>query len=121
MFLYLSVFLWINRLANKCPIKKTTGKAITGYNLLVHDDFKDSVKAVDKAAKDCEVHVYVTGSYYQLSDPNTDVSYNDADLAIGHGFKFQLREENDAILCNELCLSKSKINIIRYSHLVLYT
>ncbi len=37
----------------------------------------------------------------------------EADLVIGHAFQFELRDLNGAILCNKLCLSKSKINFYK--------
>ena len=99
----------INHLAkDKCPIKKySSSKYITGEPLLVHTDFYDRVKTVEKAAKDCKVHVYIKGSYYQLPNPSQQVLISDADLVIGHGFRFEVRDENNALLCNKLCLSRS--------------
>jgi len=109
-------------LANKCPIKQyKSSKYITGYQLLVHNDFVDRVKGVENAAKNCKVAVYITGSYYQLSDPTLQVLVSEADLVIGHAFQFELRDLNNAIVCNKLCLSKSKNKIsISYFHLFLY-
>jgi len=101
-------------LANKCPIKQyKSSKYITGYKLLVHNDFVARVKSVESAAKNCKVAVYITDSYYQLSDPTLQVLVSQADLVIGHAFQFELRDLNNAILCNSLCLSKSRINFYK--------
>jgi hypothetical protein len=58
-------------------------------------------------AKTCKVHVYVKGSYYQLPNPAQQVYVDEADVVIGHGFQFELRDETNALLCNSLCLGKS--------------
>jgi len=92
----------------KCQIKKyKPGKYITGDQLLVHEDFHDRVKPLENVAKDCKVRLYIKGSYYQLPNPAQQVLVSDADIVIGHGFQFELRDENNAFLCNKLCLSKS--------------
>ncbi|CAF1162345.1 unnamed protein product [Rotaria sp. Silwood1] len=97
---------------SKCPIKKHKAtKYIKGDPLLVHKDFEDRLKSVEKAAKDCNVHVYVKGSYFQTPDPAQAVPIVDADLAIGHGFRFELRDTNDALVCNSLCLSRNPSTI----------
>jgi hypothetical protein len=105
----------MNLLADsKCPIKQySSSKYITGNTLLVHQDFSDRVKVVEKAAKDCKVRVYITGSYYQLQYPTEQVPYLEQDLVIGHALKFELHNENNGILCNKLCLSKSKTNLYK--------
>lgn len=66
------------------------------------------MKPLETVAKDCKVHLYIKGSYYQLRDPAQQVLVSDADIVIGHGFQFELRDEKDALLCNKVCLSKSK-------------
>lgn len=73
---------------------------------MVHENFYERVKSLDTLAKDCKVHVYIKGSYFQLKDPAQQVQYSEVDLAIGHGFQFELRDEKNAVLCNTLCLSK---------------
>lgn len=82
---------------------------------MVNENFKAVVKTLESIAKDCKVHVYVTGSYYKIKDPAQQVLITEADLVVGHGFKFELRDTNNAILCNEYCLQKSKINFRKYS------
>jgi hypothetical protein len=51
------------------------------------------------------------GSYYQLQNPAQQVLVTEADIVIGHGFHFEVRDESNALLCNQLCLSKSKTNL----------
>ena len=100
----------------KCPIKKFKAtKHISGNDLLVHENFQERVKSIDDVAKSCKVIVYIKGSYYQLGSPTQSVPYNDYDLVIGHGFQFQLRDESNAMLCNEICLSKSKTKSSRWT------
>jgi hypothetical protein len=43
-----------------------------------------------------------------LPNPSQQVLISDADLVIGHGFQFEIRDENNALLCNAICLSKSR-------------
>lgn len=74
---------------------------------MLHEDFHDRVKPLETVAKDCKVHLYIKGSYYQLRDPSQQVLVNEADLIIGHAFRFELRDEKDALLCNRVCLSKN--------------
>lgn len=94
---------------NKCPIKKYgSSKVLPGEPLLVNENFKDRVKSIEKAAKDCKVHVYIKGSYYQVASSSQQVPYADYDLVIGHGFRFEIRDESNALLCNKICLSRSK-------------
>ncbi|CAF3355062.1 unnamed protein product [Rotaria socialis] len=94
--------------SSKCPIKKhKPGKIITGDPLLVHKDFEDSLKQIEKAAKDCKVHVFVKGSYYQLPNPSSRAPFGDEDIVIGQAFQFELRDEQNGILCNKLCLSRN--------------
>ncbi|UJR28622.1 hypothetical protein I4U23_009855 [Adineta vaga] len=96
----------------KCPIKHyKSSKYITGDQLLVHEDFYERVKALETVAKECKVHIYVKGSYYQLPNPAQQVLVSDADLVIGHGFQFEVRNENNALLCNKLCLSKNPMDM----------
>jgi hypothetical protein len=93
----------------KCLIEKyKSSKHISGDQLLLHKDFHERVKKVESVAKECHVHVYVKGSYFQLQHPSEQVLVSDADLVIGLGFQFELRDENNAMLCNKLCLSTSK-------------
>jgi hypothetical protein len=95
----------------KCQIKKyKSSKYIIGEQLLLHEDFHDRVKPLENLAKDCKVRLYIKGSYYQLPNPAQQVSVSDADIIIGHGFHFELRDEDNALLCNKVCLGKS-INI----------
>lgn len=82
---------------------------IVGDPLLVHEDFKPRVADIEKIAKDCRVRVFVKGSYYQLARPTDQTLVAEADLVIGHGFKFELRDSTNALLCNKLCLSRCKI------------
>ncbi|CAF0843775.1 unnamed protein product [Adineta ricciae] len=92
----------------KCPIKQyKSSKYIVGDKLLVHEDFYERVKSLEDVAKDCKVRIYVKGSYYQLPNPSQQVLVSDADLVIGHGFQFEVRNENNALLCNKICLSKT--------------
>ncbi len=96
----------------KCPIKKyKSTKYITGEQLLVNEDFEDRVDAVEKVAKECKVHVYVKGSYYQIANPAQQVLVSEADIVIGHAFHFEVRDESNGLLCNKLCLSRSKIHL----------
>ena len=93
---------------SKCDIKKyKSSKQITGDPLLVNKAFVSRVEAIEKIAKNCKVHVYVKGSYYQLKDPSAYVPTSDVDMVIGHGFQFELRDESNAMLCNKHCLSQS--------------
>jgi hypothetical protein len=62
---------------------------------------------LETVAKDCKVHIYVKGSYYQLKNPAQQVLVSEADIVIGHGFEFEVRDETNALLCNKLCLSRS--------------
>ena len=77
----------------------------------MHEDFYERVKSLEDVAKECKVHIYVKGSYYQLPNPSQQVLVSDADLVIGHGFQFEVRNENNALLCNKICLSKSKLSL----------
>lgn len=93
---------------SKCPIKKhKSNKYITGYDLLLHENFYDRIKPLENLAKDCKIRLYIKGSYYQLAKPTEQVSYSDYDIVIGHAFRFEFRDENNAIACNQVCLSKS--------------
>lgn len=38
---------------------------------------------------------------------------SDADLYIGHGFKFEIRDEKNAVICNKVCLAKSKRKLLK--------
>ncbi|CAF1273064.1 unnamed protein product [Adineta steineri] len=97
---------------SKCPIKKyKAGKYIVGDQLLVHDDFKDRVTSLESVAKTCKVHIYVKGTYYQLQNPAQQVLVADADVVIGHGFNFEMRDENNALICNKVCLSKTPTDL----------
>jgi hypothetical protein len=111
VFLFLALTLTEGFIFNtkpKCPIKKyKSTKYITGEQLLVHEDFEDRVDAVEKVAKDCKVHIYMKGSYYQLQNPAQQVLVTEADIVIGHAFYFEVRDESNALLCNQLCLSKN--------------
>lgn len=113
MKFYLNIFHHEFCLAKpKCQIKKFKAtKHITGTDLLIHENFHERVKSIDDVAKSCKVVVYIKGSYYQLGSHTASVPYSDYDLVIGHGFQFQLRDEHNAMLCNELCLSRSKIDL----------
>jgi hypothetical protein len=93
----------------KCPIKKykSTGYVI-GNQLFVHENFYDRIKPLEDVAKTCGVRLYIKGSYYQLPNPAQQVPIADADLAIGHGFQFEVRNSDTSSLCNKMCLSKSK-------------
>ena len=94
----------------KCPIKKyKSNKYIIGDPLLLHEDFHDRVKPLENVAKDCKVRLYIRGSYYQLQNPSQQVLVSDADRVIGHGFRFELRDEKNGVLCNKICLSKGMI------------
>ncbi|CAF2151074.1 unnamed protein product [Rotaria magnacalcarata] len=96
--------------SSKCPIKKhKADKIIIGDPLLVHKDFEENLKSIEKAAKDCKVHVFVKGSYYQLPNPNSRAPFGDEDLVIGYAFQFELRDEQNGILCNKLCLSRNPL------------
>lgn len=90
---------------------------IVGDPLLVHENFKSRVDDVERVAKDCKVRVYIKGSYYQLAKPTDQALVAEADLVIGHGFKFEVRDSSNGLLCNKLCLSRS-INpfLKRYFH-----
>ncbi|CAF3428048.1 unnamed protein product [Rotaria socialis] len=115
VFLFLSIaftegFLFSSK--PKCQIKTyKAGKYITGDKLLVHEDFIDRVKPLETVAKDCKVILYIKGSYYQLPDPAKQVLVSEADIAIGHGFQFELRDEKNALLCNKICLSNNPMSI----------
>jgi hypothetical protein len=94
---------------SKCPIKKyKSSKYITGDQLLLHENFHDRIKPLENLAKDCKIRLYIKGSYYQLANPSQQVLISDADLVIGHGLQFEIRNEDNGILCNKNCLSKSK-------------
>ncbi|CAF0941904.1 unnamed protein product [Adineta steineri] len=96
----------------KCQIKKYKSNTyITGDPLLIHEDFHERVKPLENLAKTCQVRLYIRGSYYQLPNPADQVLVLDADLVIGHGFQFEIRDENNAILCNKMCLSKNPTDI----------
>ncbi|CAF2345828.1 unnamed protein product [Rotaria sp. Silwood2] len=96
----------------KCPIKVyKSSKYITGNKLLLHENFHDRVKPLENVAKDCKVHLYIKESYYQLRDPAQQVLVSEADMVIGHGFQFELRDENNAVLCNKICLSKNPMDM----------
>ncbi|CAF1413722.1 unnamed protein product [Didymodactylos carnosus] len=93
---------------SKCPIKQyKSGKYITGNNLLINENLFDRLKSLESLAKDCQVHVNVKGSYYQLAYPSQQVTSSDVDLVAGHGFKFELLDTDDRMLCNSICLGKS--------------
>jgi hypothetical protein len=62
---------------------------------------------LENLAKDCKIRLYIKGSYYQLPDPSQQVLISDADLVIGHGFQFEIRDEDNTMLCNKICLGKS--------------
>jgi hypothetical protein len=109
VYLFIQIIIKIILFLAKCPIKKyKSSNYITGNQLLVHEDFKSRVAALENVAKNCRVHIYVTGSYYQLQNPSQQVPASDADIVIGHAFQFELRDENNGYLCNKLCLSKSR-------------
>ncbi|CAF4070508.1 unnamed protein product [Rotaria sp. Silwood2] len=92
----------------KCQIKVYgSSKYILGDKLLLHENFHDRVKPLENVAKDCKVRLYIKGSYYQLQDPAQQVLVSEADIVIGHGFQFELRDEDNTPLCNKLCLSKN--------------
>ncbi|CAF0934350.1 unnamed protein product [Rotaria sp. Silwood1] len=96
----------------KCPIKVfKSSKYIIGDKLLLHENFHDRVKPLENVAKDCRVHLYIKGSYYQLKDPAQQVLVSEADIVIGHGFQFEFRDEKNALLCNKICLSKNPMDI----------
>ncbi|CAF1066097.1 unnamed protein product [Rotaria magnacalcarata] len=115
VFLFLSIaftegFLFSSK--PKCQIKTyKASKYITGDKLLVHEDFIDRVKPLENLAKDCKVILYIKGSYYQLPNPAQQVLVSEADIAIGHGFQFELRDEKNALLCNKICLSNNPMSI----------
>ena len=111
LFFNLKLKIYLSLLENKCPIKKyKSTKYITGEQLLVNEDFEDRVDAVEKVAKECKVHVYIKGSYYQIASAAQQVLVSEADLVIGHAFRFELRDESNALLCNKLCLSRCNIH-----------
>ncbi|CAF1262837.1 unnamed protein product [Rotaria sordida] len=96
----------------KCQIKAYgSSKYIIGDKLLLHENFRSRVKPLENVAKDCKVRLYIKGSYYQLQDPVQQVLVSEADIAIGHGFRFELRDEDNVVLCNKLCLSKNPRDI----------
>ncbi|CAF0835014.1 unnamed protein product [Rotaria sordida] len=95
----------------KCPIKVyKSSKYITGDTLLLHENFHPRVKPLENVAQGCKVHLYIKGSYYQLRDPAQQVLVSEADVVIGHGFQFELRDEKNALLCNKICLSKNPMD-----------
>ncbi|CAF3621322.1 unnamed protein product [Rotaria sordida] len=105
-FVALTEGLFINR--NKCPIKKyTANKYVMGHTLLGHEDFAKHIKTVEKTAKDCNVHVYVKDSYYQMIDSAAPASTSEENLVIGHGFRFEIHDTSNKVLCNAVCLSKN--------------
>ncbi|CAF2495147.1 unnamed protein product [Rotaria sp. Silwood2] len=71
------------------------------------------IKSVEKSAKECNVHVYVKGSYYQMEDPAKPVLVSEADIVIGHGFRFELRNTDNSMACNKLCLSRNPKDIFQ--------
>ncbi|UJR20908.1 hypothetical protein I4U23_024017 [Adineta vaga] len=92
----------------KCPIKKyKLNTYITGDQLLLEAGFHDRIKPLENAAKNCKVRLVTRGSYYQLPEPEQQVPTNEADIVIGHGFHFQLRNEDNAIICNKKCLENN--------------
>lgn len=94
----------------KCPIKKyKTSKYTIGQPLFLHENFHDRYKPLENLAKDCQLRINIKGGYYQLVDSTESVLVVDADLVIGHAFRFELYDENNAVLCNKICLSKSRI------------
>ncbi|CAF0979550.1 unnamed protein product [Adineta ricciae] len=96
----------------KCPIKKYKSSTyITGDQLLLDENFHDRVKPLENVAKTCKVRLTIRGSYYQLTQADQQVLVNDADLVIGHGFRFELRDEKNGVLCNKICLSKNPADI----------
>lgn len=96
----------------KCPIKKyKTSKYTIGHPLYLHENFHDRYKPLEDLAKDCHLRINIKGGYYQLIDPAESVLVIDADLAIGHAFRFELHDENNAVLCNKICLSKSELRL----------
>lgn len=90
----------------KCPIEKYKSGSITGVPLLAHKDFEKAFKIVEKAAKDCKVHVNIKSSYYQLPSSSDNVESQNAALVVGRGFQFDLRTESNSMLCNKVCLQK---------------
>ena len=98
-----------------CPIKKyKAGKYIVGDQLLVHEQFYDRVTPLEEVAKNCKVNLHIKGSYYQLANAAQQVLVSDADRVIGHGFQFELRDLQSAILCNKVCLSKSTFELFSF-------
>lgn len=106
---------WFLIAKDKCPIKKyKSSKYITGDPLLIHENFHDRVKPLESLAKECKIHLYIKGSYYQLPNPSQQVLVSDADLVIGHGFRFEIRDEKDTVQCNKICLSKSRKSWLKF-------
>ncbi|CAF3858981.1 unnamed protein product [Rotaria sp. Silwood1] len=96
----------------KCQIKVyDSSKYILGDKLLLHENFHDRVKPLENVVKDCKVRLYIKGSYYQLQNPEQQVLISEADIVIGHGFRFEIRDENNGLLCNKLCFSKNPEDI----------
>ncbi|CAF1551522.1 unnamed protein product, partial [Didymodactylos carnosus] len=98
--------------SSKCPIKRyKSGKYFLGDKLDVQETMHERIKLLETLAKDCQVLVHVKGSYYQLQNPAAQVPISDSNLVIGHGFAFELRDAQDRMLCNSVCLNKNPLDI----------
>jgi hypothetical protein len=97
---------------NQCPIKLYDPKdlSFTGVKLYTNvDTFHPLLLTLSKYAKDCRVKIRVKQAFIQENPRLTALKINDfSEMAfrLGEAIEFELIDQNNKLLCNNLCLQK---------------
>ncbi|CAF1167246.1 unnamed protein product [Rotaria sordida] len=80
------------------------GKDFGGEKIMAHKLFVPSLKSIGSVAKACKVQVHVTDSFKRLKTPNDFTLTSEMPLIVGHGIRFDLKDQKGGTLCNPLCM-----------------
>jgi hypothetical protein len=97
---------------NQCPIKLYDPKdtSFTGVKLYTNaETFHPLLLTLSKYAKDCRVKIRIKQAFIQENPSLTTLKINDySEMAfrLGEAIEFELIDQDNKLLCNNLCLQK---------------
>lgn len=97
-----------------CKLVQVKGKHIekSSNKVWVHESLEKKFEDIDGLAKLCHVKLHILKSYIPSTSKTN--KYDSTEKTnqhhyIGHALKFEIYDENDKLLCNDICLGKIPI------------